>query len=143
MSEKQSNRVALLALVLATAAAGGAGCATHRTHPYAEFDPTTKGALVIADDVVVPDPLPVSKSKKQMVTWASFPGTTLTITFAAPSPFPKLHCEKNVCKSGPIDEKAVDNPYPYRASVAGLASPYPASPAEKKPPGDPTVIIEY
>jgi hypothetical protein len=138
MSKNRSNRGALLALVLATSAAGVDGCKAQRTHPYADFDPPTKGVFVIADDVVVPDPLPVSRDKKQVVHWASFPGTTLTVTFDAPSPFPKLKCEKNVCKSGPIDEKAAYNPYHYRASVAG-----PAPLAEQKPAGDPTVIIEY
>ena len=140
MTEERSNRGVLLVLILAVAA-GGAGCA--HTHPYAKFDPITKGALVIADDIVVPDPLPVSKTKKQMVTWVSFPGTTLQITFDAPSPFPRLHCNKNKCESGPIDENAVDNPYGYHASVTGLASSNPASRAEQRPPGDPTVIIEY
>lgn len=138
MSKKRSNRGALLALVLATSAAGIAGCAAHRTHRFAEYDPAMKGALVIADDVTIPDPIPVSKHKKQTLHWASFPGTTLTIRFAAPSPFPNLRCEKNVCKSGPIDDGVAYKAYAYSATINGLASS-----AEQRSSGDPTVIIEY
>jgi hypothetical protein len=143
MSEKQSNRGVLLALVLTASAASGAGCATHRTHPYAEFDPPTKGVLVIANDVVIPDPLPVSEKKKETVKWASFPGTTLSITFDAPSPFPDLHCNNNHCESGPIKEKSAYKAYAYHAGVSVGPSSSPASSAAQKPSGDPTVVIEY
>lgn len=143
MSEKRSNRGVLLALVLVASAAGGAACATHRTHPYAEFDPKTKGVLVIADDLVIPDPLPVSRNKNEKVHWVSFPGTTLTITFEGPSPFSDINCNNNHCQSGPIKESAAYKAYDYHAQVSSGPSSKPASSADQKPPGDPKVIIEY
>ncbi|MCA1612014.1 MAG: hypothetical protein ABR610_11435 [Thermoanaerobaculia bacterium] len=143
MSETRANQGLLFALVVSACVAGGAGCATHRTHPYAEFDPQTKGVVVIGDDVVVPDPVPVSEKKKEMLKWVSFPGTTLTITFDEPTPFPRLHCTNNVCESGPIKEKSEHRAYDYHARLGSAPSSNTATSPYQKPGGDPKVIIEY
>lgn len=141
MRHERFHRGAVLTLLMGMLAAGG-GCATHRTHPYAEFDPPIKGAIVLANDIVVKDPLLVSKPKKEKLRWVSFPGTTLTITFDEdPLPF-RVHCQRNQCQSEPVDGSANHKVYAYHATVTG-GLPDPEFPARAKAPSDPKVIIEY
>lgn len=121
---------ATICLGLAGVLANG-GCAT--TH---EWENPVKGAFVMETDVVIPDPVILSKSRNHVVKWFSWPGTTLKISFADTTVFPALKCTANKCDSGPIAAEAALKDFDYTATVTGLDARAAAS-------KDPKVRIKY